>query len=293
MDVAVIGAGLAGLSCTRALVAAGLHVEVFDKGRGPGGRVATRRSDFGAFDHGAAVLHGLPADMIATYQECLSSVPGGVVAHPRMSSLPRAMEAGVTVHHGTRLTALQRRADKWSLAMENARGTVSADKVALCIPAPQALELLPGGVFAEISRVQMSPIWTLMLAYDGPLDMRSDLLETEIFTAIHQSSRPGREPVPERWVVHGAQGWSRANVDADPASVEAELLAAFGQVATGAEITHRALHRWLYGRVRTPAGKACFWTDERAIGAAGDWCLGPNGGHAVESGQALAREILK
>ena len=293
MDVAIIGAGLTGLSCAQVLAGAGLHVEVFDKGRGPGGRIATRRSDFGAFDHGAPVLNGLPADLIAQHGDILDPMPGGVIATPRMSALPRAMEAGLTVHQQARVIALNKRPAGWDIALEGARGTVSAKRVVLCIPAPQVLELLPGGLFAQISRVEMTPIWTLMLAFDGPLEMRSDMIETETFTAIHQSTRSGRDPVPERWVVHGTQAWSRAHVDADKAAVEDELLSAFREVAVGADLTHRALHRWLYGRVRKVADAPCYWDQDQGIGAAGDWCLGPNAGDAVESGLTLAREILK
>ncbi|MEL6486923.1 MAG: FAD-dependent oxidoreductase, partial [Pseudomonadota bacterium] len=36
-DIAIIGAGMAGLACASALTAAGHKVQVFDKGRGPGG----------------------------------------------------------------------------------------------------------------------------------------------------------------------------------------------------------------------------------------------------------------
>ncbi|TGN44114.1 FAD-dependent oxidoreductase, partial [Paracoccus liaowanqingii] len=55
--VAIIGAGLAGLTCAGRLAQAGLSVTLFDKGRGPGGRLATRRADDGLrFDHGALWL---------------------------------------------------------------------------------------------------------------------------------------------------------------------------------------------------------------------------------------------
>ena len=55
--VAVIGGGITGLTCARALADAGHAVTVFDKGRGVGGRLATRRTDDGLrFDHGAQVL---------------------------------------------------------------------------------------------------------------------------------------------------------------------------------------------------------------------------------------------
>lgn len=57
MQIGIIGAGIAGLSCAEMLQAAGHAVRVFDKGRGAGGRMATRRvptpSGDVTFDHGA------------------------------------------------------------------------------------------------------------------------------------------------------------------------------------------------------------------------------------------------
>ena len=54
---AIVGAGIGGLSCARALVRAGWRVTMFDKSRGVGGRCTTRRVEGEAgplsFDHGA------------------------------------------------------------------------------------------------------------------------------------------------------------------------------------------------------------------------------------------------
>ena len=50
---AVIGAGIAGITCARTLVQAGHRVSVFEKSTSAGGRMATRRTPFGTFDHGA------------------------------------------------------------------------------------------------------------------------------------------------------------------------------------------------------------------------------------------------
>jgi predicted NAD/FAD-dependent oxidoreductase len=52
-DVVVIGAGIAGLSAARALRERGHSVRVLDKGRGVGGRMASRRIGNARFDHGA------------------------------------------------------------------------------------------------------------------------------------------------------------------------------------------------------------------------------------------------
>ena len=51
--VAIIGAGMAGVTCARTLVQAGHRVTVFEKEAEVGGRMATLRSPFGSFDHGA------------------------------------------------------------------------------------------------------------------------------------------------------------------------------------------------------------------------------------------------
>jgi predicted NAD/FAD-dependent oxidoreductase len=64
MDFAIIGAGMAGLACADALKEAGHNVALFDKGRGPGGRMSTRRMETPlgevAFDHGAQYFTAWP-----------------------------------------------------------------------------------------------------------------------------------------------------------------------------------------------------------------------------------------
>lgn len=51
--IAIIGAGMAGITAARTLSQAGYRVTVLEKSRGPGGRMSTRRTEFGSFDHGA------------------------------------------------------------------------------------------------------------------------------------------------------------------------------------------------------------------------------------------------
>ena len=50
--IAVVGAGIAGIACARTLAQAGHRVTVFEKSSSAGGRMATRQTEFGVFDHG-------------------------------------------------------------------------------------------------------------------------------------------------------------------------------------------------------------------------------------------------
>ncbi len=52
-NIAIVGAGMAGVACARTLLQAGHQVRLFEKGQSLGGRMATRNSPFGTFDHGA------------------------------------------------------------------------------------------------------------------------------------------------------------------------------------------------------------------------------------------------
>ena len=54
--IAVIGAGIAGLACARELAGADARVTVFERSRGLGGRLGTRRQGNLAFDHGAQFI---------------------------------------------------------------------------------------------------------------------------------------------------------------------------------------------------------------------------------------------
>ena len=49
---AIVGAGMAGLTCARTLMQAGHRVTVFEAAAVPGGRVYTLQSPFGGFDAG-------------------------------------------------------------------------------------------------------------------------------------------------------------------------------------------------------------------------------------------------
>ena len=66
MKVIVVGAGMAGLAAAHRLVGAGLAPVIVDKGRAPGGRMATRRADDARYDHGAQHIGARTPEFEAT-----------------------------------------------------------------------------------------------------------------------------------------------------------------------------------------------------------------------------------
>jgi hypothetical protein len=288
MTIAIIGAGPAGISAARALTAAGRRVVLFDKSGGIGGRVATRRTEAAAFDHGAPLLYGLPAELT----EGAARWRDGWVGVPGNSTLPRRWAEGIALRGRVTVTGLGRTPDGWRLAGAEAGGF---ETVLIAVPQPQAVALLGdlAGRFAGLDAVRMAPGWTLMAAFDAPVpgpDWR--VLEGPLALGIRNSAKPGREP-REAWVVHAAGAFAREHLALEKPAMAEVLLAAFRAQTGAPEAVLAVAHRWRFARTEVALGRACLWDAGLGIGLAGDWCLGPDAGDAVASGRALAAAVLE
>lgn len=316
LRVAVIGAGMAGLSCAGALHRAGAAVTLFDKSRRVGGRLATRRVDGLMFDHGAQYATTRDPAFTATMQAMAAAgdaapwpAAGGErwCGVPGMSALARHMERqGIgALHTGRHVAFLHRDGQDWLVrhrdAADTRPGLVSDtggevagpfDRVAVALPAPQAAGLLRPHAFAdEAARTGMAPCWAAMLAFNEATPA-PDLLRPDagpLRWIARDSSRPGRAATPECWVAHATPEWSRDHLEQPAEAVLAALRAAFA-AATGITVAadYAAVHRWRYALAETPLGTPALWDAGAGLGVCGDWCLGARVEAAFVSGRALA-----
>jgi predicted NAD/FAD-dependent oxidoreductase len=319
--IAVIGAGLAGLSCARALKARGATIRLFDKGRAAGGRLATRRAEAEGralqFDHGAQYLTARTEGFAALLAEAGAAPwgePGRFVGTPGMSALPRALAAGLDLATARHVTAIEGRPGAWRLRHLDAslvrpgRPLPAAepeeegpfDALAVTLPPAQAAPLIAphaSGWPGRLAAVRLAPCWTVMAAFAAPLPLPDGLRPPEggtIGWAARDSSKPGRPLGTECWVVQAGPDWSRAHLEETPEAVVPALLAALGALA-GADLPapiHAAAHRWRYSLVQAPLGEPCLADPDLRLGLAGDWCLAGRAEAAFESGTALAAALL-
>ena len=299
---------MAGMSCARRLAALGHDVVLFDKGRGPGGRMASRRIEHEGrtlrFDHGAQYFTARDQRFQTQVDEWEQM---GVVARwdtagkdawvgtPAMNAPLKAMSDGLDVRFGTRVEAIEPADGGWQLVGE---GTPDArfDTVVVAVPAEQAAPLLSelAPVASDLAaRTVSDPCWTLMVAFESPVQFQGDTIREDgpIGWAARNNSKPGRES-DECWVVQGSPAWSRQHLEDDAASVAAVLLGAFTNQVGGdlPPVLTKTAHRWRYARSGS-AAEGHWWDSRNKVGVCGDWLIAPRVEAAFLSGLELAEAI--
>lgn len=312
-SAAVIGAGLAGIACARRLSAGGWQLRVFECQRAPGGRIATRRFEVAAFDHGAQyfnVRDGGFRTLIAAAAAAGAAArwqprwPGGEqergelwVGLPGMSALPRYLAQDLDIEYGARITRLERTGAGWTLIDD--RGTSHADFgcVVLALPAPEAAALAaPHTPLAgRVGAVPMAPCLAVMAAFAGPLGDLPDagFADDDVLAwAARNGSKPGRD-APDAWVLHASAEFSRREFDAPPARVQEALLtrlsSRLGRNLPGLLLSDT--HRWRHARVEAPLGEPYLFDSSASIGFCGDWCLDARAEAAFLSGDAIGAAL--
>ncbi|MEM9070025.1 MAG: NAD(P)-binding protein [Myxococcota bacterium] len=308
MNVAIIGAGIAGLRCGQLLKEGGVRVSIFDKGRFVGGRLSTRTRS-GHFDHGAQYVTARAPTFVAQMERWLAKgiaarwkfrhldlATGAVTAKERTLGserarrLAEALAAELPIELETEVAPL----DGHTLRDTGGKALGTFDSIVVTAPTVQTRRLLAAypSLLAPLAPIEHAPCWALMVDFETPWTIDADVLAhgNAIAWAAREASKPGR-PKTNGWIVHASPEWSRANLELDR---EQAAVALFDELRTLGELpplTHQKAHRWRYAQVVRAAEIPCVVGEGIAI--AGDGLLGPRVEAAWLSGEAAAQRLLE
>ncbi|MBK6798930.1 MAG: FAD-dependent oxidoreductase [Acidobacteria bacterium] len=199
----IIGAGMSGLMAAHQLQSHGVNVTLLDKGRGVGGRLATRWAETpggakGYFDHGAQFFTVREARFQALVDEWLAA---GLVrewskgfpqtiddtnddGHPRycgaagMNAIARHLAQGLDVRLNAQVERLACDERQWHAQLTNGE-TFIADALILTPPVPQSLALLaaftphwPASTLQALTDITYDPCFAVLAVLAAPSHLR-------------------------------------------------------------------------------------------------------------------------
>lgn len=305
MQIAVIGAGMAGATCARGLADGGHCVTVFEKSRGLGGRLATRRGEDWQADHGAPSFDAFTDDFDRQLQDWFQrgvvarwASPGAAHEGAQYVGLPRQngpvadLLEGLEVRRDTRVMQVHRGNDgRWGLALEGGGQCADYDAVVLAVPAPQALDCapdMPAAWHAVVAGAVMTPCWSVMLQYETPWPgPAAPPLEVDgqVASISRESSKPGRSG-RESWVLQSTPEWAVAHLEA-PADEVAAQFNAWAQARGAPGARGRTAHRWRYAQTQHAVAGGQLYDPASRLGLCADWLAGGRVEGAWHSGRAL------
>ncbi len=319
-SVAVIGAGMAGVTAARLLSERGYPVRIFDKGRGIGGRMSTRREGDCAFDHGCQfftvrddrfrsyVEAWQDAGLVSPWRHRIANCDRGditvlrddtvrYVGVPGMNAMIKGMAEGLSIQLATRIVEINETDEGWRLVADSGPVDDAFDMVIVTAPAEQSSDLLKAApaLQAKAASVRMQPCWAVMAMFEFELDAPFEaafVRNSPLVWVANGGSKPGRA-AHEAWVLHASPAWSRAHLDDKPDAVIAQLLRAFYEALGIKDVDPSVTlaHRWRYAAPENALDCGFLWDAELNIGAAGDWCLNARVENAFLSGFLLADHI--
>ena len=311
MRINIVGAGLSGLMAAQSLTRSGHDVTVFDKGRGVGGRLATRRIGDATLDHGAQfftvrseefashVNDWLAAGVVHEWSRGFDSEDG----HPRyagskgMSGIAKHLAQGLDVRTSALVFSLERTATGYKVITDD--GIAHAcDKVLLTAPIPQSFSLMFGGAI-EMPDDMRTIDYDRTLGLLAVLDSNNHKVKSpggmqfpdDVFSFIGDNSAKGISAT-HALTFHANPEWSREHFDRELDEIHSLLLTAVRPWLGEATILESKPKKWRFATPRTTWPDP-FWIDPSGtLALAGDVFAGPKMEGAALSGIAAAQALV-
>ncbi len=317
MNVVVVGAGIAGLSCARALTEGGARVRVLERGRVAGGRLASKRYDGRYADIGAAYLvaddpafaaqvtswesRGLARRWTDTLRVFSGSAGSAASAAAGSAAAGSAAAASAADAAGPLRWAapggLRSLAEDLTTGIDvRLQSPVStlptdADAVVLAMPGPQALRLAPPpGIVAAARAQTWHPVIAAVLTYPARTwpSFHGAFVNDHpaLATVCDDGDRRGDDaPV---LVAHSTAALAARHLD-DPSGAGPIIAAAVGELLSLPDEPSVAVHRWTYAQ---PDPSDTPYVSDGGVWLCGDAFGRPRVQTAWLSGRAVAQALL-
>ena len=314
--ILIIGAGLSGLIAARELKNRGHEVILVDKGKGIGGRMATRREGEARFDHGAQFFTVRSEEFQAEVRDWQGAGVAGKWFdgfpspdnkkpndhYPRfcgtngMTGIGKYLARDLDVRLGEEIEVLQRDENGWTAQSQSGK-EYSGDRLLLTCPLPQALDLfntsgqtLPQERRGVLQSVSFEPCFAVLAILKNVSKIPAPgalYLSGETISWIADNFQKGISDQEGAITIHSTGAFAKANYDEDENAVAKVLLDAAREYL-GAEVSSFQVRRWRYAKPENPLDIGVAHFPELNLCFAGDSLSGGKIEGAFSSGLMAA-----
>lgn len=263
----IIGAGLSGLTAAHELIKNNWEVTILDKGRGVGGRMATRRAGEARFDHGTQYFSTKTTNFQAFAQNIIQKniakewnlqESDKTFSHPRvigingMNTIPKFLAEGLTIKTNEKVISISEIENGCKVSTE-AGNFYEANALICTAPAPQAIELLQKSEMAlsdikTLQSIEYQPCIAVMASLKAQTNIPSPggiSLENSNVSWVADNFQKGISPIFSA-TIHANPAFSLAHFDDDLTQIGHQLLSEITDLIPADSVESYQVHRWRY-----------------------------------------------
>ena len=320
--IAIIGAGLSGITLAL-LLNPKLQIDIFEKSRGPGGRMATKRKYPFIFDHGATNFSINSPDFknflkplfskniikpwVCKYAKFKSNNiiekkewlcrDNHYVGVPNMNSIVKFLSEQCNVLLNKKVNKITMINHKWNLCDENNKEYNNYDWVVCSMPAEQVCTLIPKKIsfYSSLKSIKMHGCYSLMLGLNNPINLQYDIIHIvnhAINSISVNSSKPGRNN-KFSLVIKSSYKWTKKNINSSETKLIENLLSLskeFINLNLG-EDDIKLLHKWRFVEADKYPTEDYFIDITERVAVCGDWFINSKVEGAYLSAKRLSKNI--
>ena len=275
---------MAGLSAARILTQKEHEVTVLDKGRGVGGRMATRTIENAKADHGAqyfsvkttefqTLISELQSDNITAEWHLVQRENVRYIGAKGMNAILKRMASSLNVLVNEKVILIENNTVK-----TESGNIYPFDKLIITMPIPQVIDLFKSSKMglsekdkSVFGSIEYEPCIAVMAVLKEPTKIVSGgiILENQPVAWIADNFQKGITEIPTV-TIHASSAYSAKHFDDDLKEVEKDMLWSVNQYVNPENIVSLQTHRWRFSNATKRYDANFYQIENKAIYLAGD-----------------------
>ncbi len=265
MNIIIVGAGLSGLVAAQTLTQNGHNVKIIEKGRGVGGRMASKTIGLARFDYGTQYFSAKTPDFQQFVKKLVAldiikswQIEGleyeRYIGTGGMSGIAKYLAKDIDLHNAEKVISIENQQEKALLKTDLGNHYV-ADVLVLTSPLPQSLELLATGniplttdVTEKLKNIEYDPCLAMMIQPKTKLEIGKFgglITDNADISWVADNQTKGISDVPSI-TVHASAKFSKLHLNDDVEVAGNLLIQSVLGLLPDLQIESYKLHRWRY-----------------------------------------------